>query len=106
MGQWLSSKRPMAESEQKDTSYAEGITVNVSPQPQCNCADVMEPNKIGAKRIQMSDSTRRLPWRWVSGAVTIRAGWPAPHVKGPDVYGVLQFGYPSMEMHFWGVWSD
>ncbi|KAJ5048418.1 hypothetical protein NUH16_006917 [Penicillium rubens] len=24
----------------------------------------MEPNKIGAKGIQMSDSTRRLPWRW------------------------------------------
>jgi hypothetical protein len=31
--------------------------VNVSPQPQCNCADVMEPNKIGAKGIQMSGDT-------------------------------------------------
>lgn len=30
------------------------ITLNGSPQPQRNCADVMEPNKIGAKRSQMS----------------------------------------------------
>ena len=61
-----------------NNNHAEGVSA--TPMQVCRCDGA---NKIGTKRIQMSDSPRRLPWRYSSGAVTIRAGWPAPHVKGP-----------------------
>lgn len=68
--------------------------MNVSPQPQCNCADVMEPNKIGAKGIQRPIRPGGCYGDGVGGAVTIRAGWPAPHVKGPAVYCTVRGIHP------------
>jgi hypothetical protein len=54
---------------------AEGHTISAPQEPQnpvSHCTDVMEPNTIGATGDPVSDSSRRLLWRWV----TIRAGQP------------------------------
>lgn len=47
----------------------------------------MEPNKIGAMGPRCPIRPGGCYGDGVGGAVTIRAGWPAPpHVKGPAVY--------------------